>query len=694
MAKYNLLVLYRVDAEVDENLLTEKEREIYMIYKASKNLIVDFCNRHYQYAIENSNEEFAWNFFLQPEDVFVNIYRNSMMNCGINNNGLMDSELDSDTNENGKGNSNGNSEDNHCKDVNLHSFLSSINFIHQLCEICEKMKDLPNDDQMAFLQKEISEINKQLPSNVYIPFLKDSIRNYIICHIPVTEMKIFRTKNRAPYMITVEVIRIDEIVTQILRKNKIGPSNNVSRNNVTTSKNSGQPYEDSRHSVNNTYMYYPPNKGRSFSISEGGVKAEDIISRESMEKRKQNAKSFMHDENVGVNGKSNKNKISNMEMRKRSSTQRMLEESDIKLSKPVIISILEAENKRTPLRGERKIILEEKEDYEESFVKEDMDEIVKRRLTAHPLREKRKTDEGVLYKDKDKQNKISTQDVIEENKEAEDEENSEIIKFKSKGRNMTTCDPMRRSKGMDISLNKEDDDEPIDHIHIISPRQNSLADSNNGSVNIQFENIFGEFFEEQSERVKKTSPFGKFNTWQLFKMIVKSGEDLRQEQFATQLINEFQQIFQMEKVGCWVNTYEILATGNNVGIIEVVPNAISIDQLKKKIKNNSLRTFFENYFGPTDSKRFKTAMNNFISSLAGYSLVCYFLQIKDRHNANILINNEGYLVHIDFGFLLSNAPGKGIKFEKAPFKLTNEVVDTMGGVNSKYFAKFRKLLCK
>ena len=67
----------------------------------------------------------------------------------------------------------------------------------------------------------------------------------------------------------------------------------------------------------------------------------------------------------------------------------------------------------------------------------------------------------------------------------------------------------------------------------------------------------------------------------------------------------------------------------------------------------------------------------FAESMAGYSLLCYLLQIKDRHNGNLLIDGDGRIIHIDFGFLLSSSPGNNMNFESAPFKLSQELVDVM-----------------
>lgn len=85
-------------------------------------------------------------------------------------------------------------------------------------------------------------------------------------------------------------------------------------------------------------------------------------------------------------------------------------------------------------------------------------------------------------------------------------------------------------------------------------------------------------------------------------------------------------------------------------------------------------------------------MDAFKRSLAAYSIISYVLQLKDRHNGNILIDNEGHIIHIDFGFLLSNSPGS-VGFEAAPFKLTHEYVEVLGGVGSPEWEDF-KALCK
>ena len=70
-----------------------------------------------------------------------------------------------------------------------------------------------------------------------------------------------------------------------------------------------------------------------------------------------------------------------------------------------------------------------------------------------------------------------------------------------------------------------------------------------------------------------------------------------------------------------------------------------------------------------DNPEFKNRQKNFVHSLAAYSIVSYLYQIKDRHNGNLLISENGHIIHIDFGFIFDISPGRNLKFEKPEFKL-------------------------
>jgi phosphatidylinositol 4-kinase len=72
-----------------------------------------------------------------------------------------------------------------------------------------------------------------------------------------------------------------------------------------------------------------------------------------------------------------------------------------------------------------------------------------------------------------------------------------------------------------------------------------------------------------------------------------------------------------------------------------------------RAKVNDLQDFFIAKYGGQDTTSFQRARLNFIQSMAAYSVACYILQIKDRHNGNIMIGSEGHIVHIGMLFLYS-----------------------------------------
>lgn len=198
-------------------------------------------------------------------------------------------------------------------------------------------------------------------------------------------------------------------------------------------------------------------------------------------------------------------------------------------------------------------------------------------------------------------------------------------------------------------------------------------------------------WEEKVKRIRDASPYGQLPNWKLLSVIIKCGDDLRQELLVYQVLKVLKNIWDQEHVPLWIEPYHILATSNNSGMIQPVDNTVSIHQIKKHSKK-SLKEYFIQEFGEVNSEGFLTAQKNFVQSCAGYCLVCYLMQVKDRHNGNILLDSDGHIIHIDFGFILSTSPGKNLGFENSPFKLTHEFAEVMGGLESDMFEYFKILI--
>ncbi|XP_045401020.1 phosphatidylinositol 4-kinase beta isoform X3 [Lemur catta] len=197
-------------------------------------------------------------------------------------------------------------------------------------------------------------------------------------------------------------------------------------------------------------------------------------------------------------------------------------------------------------------------------------------------------------------------------------------------------------------------------------------------------------WQEKVRRIREGSPYGHLPNWRLLSVIVKCGDDLRQELLAFQVLKQLQSIWEQERVPLWIKPYKILVISADSGMIEPVVNAVSIHQVKKQSQLSLLDYFLQEH-GSYTTEAFLSAQRNFVQSCAGYCLVCYLLQVKDRHNGNILLDAEGHIIHIDFGFILSSSP-RNLGFETSAFKLTTEFVDVMGGLDGDMFNYYKMLM--
>ncbi|XP_073151220.1 phosphatidylinositol 3-kinase, root isoform isoform X1 [Henckelia pumila] len=173
------------------------------------------------------------------------------------------------------------------------------------------------------------------------------------------------------------------------------------------------------------------------------------------------------------------------------------------------------------------------------------------------------------------------------------------------------------------------------------------------------------------------------------KIIFKKGDDLRQDQLVIQMVSLMDRLLKLENLDLHLTPYRVLATGHDEGMLEFIPSK-SLAQILSE--HRSITSYLQKFHPDPDGPFGITAtcLETFIKSCAGYSVITYILGIGDRHLDNLLLQDDGRLFHVDFGFILGRDP----KPFPPPMKLCKEMVEAMGGAESQYYTRFKSYCCE
>ena len=174
-----------------------------------------------------------------------------------------------------------------------------------------------------------------------------------------------------------------------------------------------------------------------------------------------------------------------------------------------------------------------------------------------------------------------------------------------------------------------------------------------------------------------------------FSVLYKS-EDVRKDYIISKIISIMDIIIQKElNLDLKLIHYNILPLDEKSGYVEIVSDSETIYDIKSKLKFTIQNYIIEN----NSEEAIEQLRDKFVKSCAGYCVISYLLGIGDRHLDNIMIRKDGLLFHIDFGYILGNEPKFITKktFGMDEIRLTSDMIDMMGGLESKHYKKFIEL---
>jgi phosphatidylinositol 3-kinase len=168
-----------------------------------------------------------------------------------------------------------------------------------------------------------------------------------------------------------------------------------------------------------------------------------------------------------------------------------------------------------------------------------------------------------------------------------------------------------------------------------------------------------------------------------YKTIFKQ-EDIRKDKIILSIIRMMDMILKNEEeLDLNIVSYRVIPITSAGGYLEIINGAETLYHVNEKL-GFSIQNYILN---KNPESTVSEIREKFMKSTAAFCVITYLLGIGDRHLDNIMVTEEGILFHIDFGFIVGFDP----KPMAPNMRITMDMVDAIGGINSENYIIFKKI---